>query len=135
MGMLTPKPPVFGDNCITCDPDLWATGKTPLYVKATIALLVPCPAAPAPAPNGIWVLKQHALHPCQWILTTNLYSFAWQLPGVGSEFDIVCTPKPWKFYFNGSSPGNCDVNIDNGLVDCLGVNTYAHSGTVQIGWP
>lgn len=135
MGMMTPRPPIFGNTCPACDPELWATGETPLYVKAVLAGLVVCPAAPNPAPNGIWVLKQHEHLPCKWILTTDEYSLAWEVSGAGSAFDVVCAVQPWKFYFNGSSPANCDVTFPNVALDCSGANTYAHSGNVEIGWP
>lgn len=65
-GKLMREPvPEYGDDCLDCEPALWALGQTPLYVKMTVDN------------NDVWYLKQTDAYYCIWDVTLpgNIYAY------------------------------------------------------------
>jgi len=89
MGIITdPGYELSGNDCTAC----WSIGQTPkkLYLSVqglTVNASTPYDA-PRPPPNGIWLLEQKHLTPCQWIFSNSIWDFVLDMGALVTNLEI-----------------------------------------------
>ena len=91
-------------DCNTCEPSLWANGKTPKKVVCTIADITQCSApnecSYSVPPDGDYILTQHSIYACYW-----------KLDWYG---DVGVCPFIWSPAYSNLNPVNSFMMIGHG---------------------
>lgn len=131
-----PEPPVeYGDNCGAC----WIAGKTPKYIIATVEGMTPKTPPPlglcrdfcAGAGNGIYVMTQNPLIPCNWVYAGPVYFCAYESNMFGTHSDFFLIQNVMQLtHFSQTILGTCKILFDtNDAICCCDGGTVALTGT------
>lgn len=118
MGAPIPVPPVIGSACSCCDNILWGPGATPRFITVEFADILPCPSAPAPAPNGSWIFTQDPSSPCTWRYADADYEMLYFLEPWESDLRCWKTSESDTFYFRNDTGHNCRTGFTNEYINC-----------------
>lgn len=131
MGTEIPPGLPFGNICAICDDVLWSPGSTPKYAELKIWDVEACPAAPAAAPNGRFILEQGEFTPCNWYYEDDNYYICYSISGIRTELLISGAPPPdWPYFFD-TILALCQTDFVNNWVACGGP-TYGKNGEAVV---
>lgn len=122
------KPAVFGDDCVSCTPAIWAAGETPEKMLVVFEGMEKCPAAGIQAlPNGTFIIEQDPIIPCTFKDASGLITWNGSPPTTSFQFASI-----GGFWFIGSVGFPCQFFANNNRVTCGPADFHGILGTCTV---